>query len=92
LAASAPEQMKNFNSVNESVFTEEALSVKHKELIAFALTNQCSYCLEIHKKKARKAGASDAEIAEIALNWSPSAPSNGSVTSRRDKVRNISGS
>jgi len=67
LAASAPEQMKNFNSVNESVFTEEALSVKHKELIAFALTNQCSYCLEIHKKKAREAGASDAEIAETAF-------------------------
>lgn len=69
LAAGAPEQMKNFNLLSESAFSEGAISVKHKELIALAvaLTTQCTYCLEIHKKKAREAGASGEEIAETAF-------------------------
>jgi AhpD family alkylhydroperoxidase len=37
-----------------------------KELIALAVahTTQCPYCIESHVKAAKKAGASDSEIAE----------------------------
>src|SRR5215470_18599354 len=39
---------------------------KYRELIAIAVahTTQCPYCIEAHTKKAKKAGASKAEIAE----------------------------
>jgi AhpD family alkylhydroperoxidase len=30
-----------------------------------AFTTQCPYCIEIHSGKARKAGATDPEIAEV---------------------------
>jgi AhpD family alkylhydroperoxidase len=41
----------------------------NKELIAIAvaLTTQCPYCIDIHSGNARKAGATDAEIAEAAM-------------------------
>ena len=32
--------------------------------IAVALTTQCPYCIEIHADAARKAGASEEELAE----------------------------
>jgi AhpD family alkylhydroperoxidase len=46
---------------------EGAISVKNKELMALAVafTTQCPYCIEIHAKRARTAGASDAEISEV---------------------------
>jgi len=66
LNEAASSQMKGFNALNESAFAEGSLSIKHKELIALAvaLTTQCDYCLEIHKGKAKAAGASSEEIAE----------------------------
>ena len=33
--------------------------------LAVAFTTQCPYCIEIHGNKAREAGASDQEIAEV---------------------------
>jgi AhpD family alkylhydroperoxidase len=55
---------KNFNS--EIFEKESALSRKVKELIALAVahTTQCPYCIESHVKAAKKAGATDPEIAE----------------------------
>jgi AhpD family alkylhydroperoxidase len=43
--------------------------VKYKELIAVgvAVTTQCPYCIEIHIANARKAGATDAELAEATI-------------------------
>ena len=43
--------------------------MKYKELmaIAVALTTQCPYCIDIHSANARKAGATEAEIAEAAV-------------------------
>jgi AhpD family alkylhydroperoxidase len=43
--------------------------VKYKELIAIgvALTTQCPYCIEIHTRNARKAGATEQELAETTL-------------------------
>ena len=60
---------KNFQTFNQSVMAEGAISVKNKELIALgvALTTQCSYCLEIHRDNAEKAGASQQEIAETVM-------------------------
>jgi len=65
----APEAMGAFNALNDAVFKDGALTVKVKELIAVAvaLTTQCPYCIEIHAKKAKAAGCSDAELAEVTL-------------------------
>ena len=54
---------KNFN--NEIFEKESALSRKMKELIAIGVahTTQCPYCIEGHVRAAKKAGASDQEIA-----------------------------
>lgn len=42
---------------------------KYRELIAIAVahTTQCVYCIEVHTKKAKKAGASKQEVAEAVL-------------------------
>jgi AhpD family alkylhydroperoxidase len=55
---------KNFN--NEIFEKESALPRKMKELVAIGVahTTQCPYCIEGHVRAARKAGASDQEIAE----------------------------
>jgi AhpD family alkylhydroperoxidase len=65
----APEAMSAFQAFDAAVFKEGALSVKVKELIAVAvaLTTQCPYCIEIHAKKAKAAGCTDAEIAEASF-------------------------
>lgn len=69
LDALAPEVMKTFWAFDKATFAEGALSVKQKQLmaVAVALTTQCPYCIEIHNKEARKAGAGDAELAETAM-------------------------
>jgi len=65
----APAAMKAFDDLNTAVMADGAVPVKYKELIAVAvaLTTQCPYCIEIHTKKAREAGATDEELAETAL-------------------------
>jgi AhpD family alkylhydroperoxidase len=35
--------------------------------VAVALTTQCPYCIELHTEGAREAGASDAQLSEVAL-------------------------
>ena len=58
-----------FQDFNQSVMSEGNLPAKTKELIALAvaLTTQCSYCLEIHREAAKKAGVTEEEIAETIL-------------------------
>ena len=65
----APETFKAFMAFDEAAMKEGAISRKHKELIAVgvALTTQCSYCIEIHAQRARKAGATEQELAETTL-------------------------
>src|SRR5215471_8023763 len=65
----APEAMKAFWAFDKLSVAEGAIPVKYKELIAIAvaLTTQCPYCIDIHSSNARKAGASEAEIAETAV-------------------------
>src|SRR5690242_11405941 len=65
----APEAMKAFWAFDRLAVAEGAIPVKFKELIAVgvAVTTQCPYCIEIHTANARKAGATDAELAEATV-------------------------
>lgn len=65
----APDAMKAFWAFDKAAFAEGALTVREKQLIAVAvaLTTQCPYCIEIHTGDARKAGATDAQLAEAAV-------------------------
>jgi AhpD family alkylhydroperoxidase len=69
LDENAPEAMKAFWAFDKAAMAAGALDVKTKELIAVgvALTTQCPYCIEFHMNGARKAGATDQELAEAAL-------------------------
>jgi len=62
----APDAMKAFAAFDKAALADGAIPKKYKELIALAvaMTTQCPYCLEIHRDAAKKAGATDAEIAE----------------------------
>src|ERR1043166_6074066 len=67
--ALAPEVTKAFWAFDRAAVADGAIPVKYKELIAIAvtLTTQCPYCIKIHAANARKAGATEAEIAEAAM-------------------------
>jgi AhpD family alkylhydroperoxidase len=69
LDENAPDSMKAFWAFDKAVFAAGALTVQQKQLIAVAvaLTTQCPYCIELHNKAARDAGATDAQLAEAAL-------------------------
>ncbi|HEY5265022.1 MAG TPA: carboxymuconolactone decarboxylase family protein [Steroidobacteraceae bacterium] len=66
---SAPEAMKAFWAFDKAAFAAGALTVLQKQLmaVAVALTTQCPYCIELHNKAAREAGATDALLSEAAL-------------------------
>jgi AhpD family alkylhydroperoxidase len=65
----SPDGWKAFVAFDEAAFKEGAIPLKYKELmaVAVALTTQCPYCIEIHAKKAKKAGATEQELAETTL-------------------------
>jgi len=67
LGAKAPNAWEAFIAFDKAALADGAVPKKYKELIALAvaLTTQCPYCLEIHKKAALKAGANEHEIAEV---------------------------
>ncbi len=69
LDENAPDAIKSFWAFDKAAFAEGALSAQQKQLIAVAvaLTTQCPYCIEIHRKAARDAGATDAQLAEAAM-------------------------
>lgn len=69
LGRAAAPGMKAFQAFDKAAFAGGALDVKTKQMMALAvaLTTQCPYCIEIHTNDARKAGATDAELAETAL-------------------------
>ena len=64
-----PAAWEGFVAWDKAVMADGAISAKTKELIALAvaMTTQCPYCIEIHSKKARESGASDAELAETVM-------------------------
>ena len=61
-----PEAWNAFKALDDAAICEGEVSLKNKELIAIAVahTTQCPYCIDIHVKNARNAGATDKEIAE----------------------------
>ena len=65
----APEGFKGFLAFDEAAFKEGAIPLKYKELmaVAVALTTQCPYCIEVHVKKAKHAGATQEELAETTI-------------------------
>lgn len=64
-----PATFQAFKEFDKAAFAEGALSVKLKEIIglAVAFTTQCPYCIEIHAKRAKAAGATETEIAEAVM-------------------------
>lgn len=69
LAQYAPDAMAAYNQLGHAAFADGALSVKHKELIALAVAvaTRCPYDIESHARKAREAGAVEAELAEAVM-------------------------
>ena len=64
-----PDVVQAFLDFDSKVFAEGTLSTHVKELIAVAAAHitQCPYCIASHTQKAKKAGASDEEVAEAIL-------------------------
>jgi AhpD family alkylhydroperoxidase len=69
LDENAPEVMKAFWEFDKATFKPGAIDVLHKQLmaVAVALTTQCPYCIELHRRAAREAGATDQMLAETAM-------------------------
>ena len=65
----APDAFKAFIAFDAAALKEGAIPAKYKELmaVAVALTTQCPYCIEIHTKNAKKAGATEVEMAETTM-------------------------
>jgi AhpD family alkylhydroperoxidase len=63
----APEEFKGFVALDSIVGKEDGkIPRKYRELMALAVacTTQCPYCLDVHTKGAKKAGATREEVAE----------------------------
>src|SRR5256885_9319886 len=66
----APEDFKAWIDLNSIVDRDDgAIPKKYRELIAVAVacTTQCPYCIEIHSKAAKAAGATREELVESSL-------------------------
>ena len=67
MKALAPEEFTAWHNLDKIVSRQNGkVPVKYRELIAVAVahTTQCPYCIEVHTKGAKKAGASKEEVAE----------------------------
>jgi len=64
-----PEVINALYKYRNTVFKDENLSSKEKELIAIAVVSvlKCEECLEVHAKKALELGATKDEIREAML-------------------------
>ena len=70
LARLAPPEARAFLGLKGAAErTDGHIPPKYRELmsVAVALTTQCPYCIEDHTRKARQAGATREEIAEVTL-------------------------
>ncbi|HYQ91555.1 MAG TPA: carboxymuconolactone decarboxylase family protein [Candidatus Competibacteraceae bacterium] len=70
MAQLAPEEFQAWVNLDRIVSREDGrIPRKYRELIALAVahTTQCVYCIEVHAKKTKKAGATREEIAEAVL-------------------------
>ncbi len=62
----APAEFKGFVELDGVVGRDGAIPRKYRELMAIAVacTTQCPYCLDVHTRNAKQAGASRQEVAE----------------------------
>jgi AhpD family alkylhydroperoxidase len=70
MKALAPAEFQAWAALDGMVAREDGkIPRKYRELIAVAVahTTQCVYCIEVHTKSAKKAGASKEEVAEALL-------------------------
>ncbi|WCK52769.1 carboxymuconolactone decarboxylase family protein [Aneurinibacillus sp. Ricciae_BoGa-3] len=65
----APEQLQAFQSFSETAMAAGTLTNKEKEIIAVAVAHatECPYCIDVHTRKAKAAGASLEELVEAAF-------------------------
>ncbi len=66
----APTEFNGFVALDAIVGRDDgAIPRKYRELIALAVacTTQCPYCLDVHTRGAKKAGATREEVAEASL-------------------------
>lgn len=66
----APTEFSAFVGFDKIVGREDgAIPRKYRELIALAVacTTQCPYCLEVHTRAAKRAGATREEVAETSM-------------------------
>ena len=66
----APSEFNAWLALDNIVKREDgAIPRKYRELLAVAVacTTQCPYCIEVHTKAAKSAGASKEEITETAM-------------------------
>lgn len=61
-----PETVEAFSQMRSTIFRDNALDVRTKELIAVAsaVLMRCEKCVEIHSERALSKGATKDEIAE----------------------------
>jgi AhpD family alkylhydroperoxidase len=70
MKALAPTEFQAWATLDGIVGREDGkIPRKYRELIALAVahTTQCPYCIEVHSKKAKKAGATKEEVVESVL-------------------------
>lgn len=65
----APAAMEGFMAFDKAALADGVIPARTKELmaVAVALTTQCPYCIEIHTKRAKAAGCTEAELAETVM-------------------------
>ena len=66
----APAEFKGFVELDSIVGRDDGkIPRKYRELIAIAVacTTQCPYCLDVHTKNAKQAGATREEVTEAAF-------------------------
>jgi len=66
----APTEFSSFVQFDKIVGREDgAIPRKYRELIALAVacTTQCPYCLDVHTRGAKRAGATREEVSEAAM-------------------------
>jgi AhpD family alkylhydroperoxidase len=66
----APDEFKGFVALDSIIGKDDgAIPRKYRELMAIAIacTTQCPYCLDVHTRNAKRAGATREEVAEAAF-------------------------
>jgi AhpD family alkylhydroperoxidase len=66
----APDDFAGFAALDGIVGRDGgAIPKKYRELIAIAVacTTQCPYCLDVHTRKAKRAGATRQEVVEVSM-------------------------